>query len=318
MNDVVSLTRRTIAGVPEGVDALVLSDLARNSDKGHLHVVSYDIRLATLKDSLKFFSPDVTVYEFPAWDCVPYDRVSPHADVVARRMDVLLRLVAVGQEAEGGPKLLITTASAMLQRVPPVSAFRGMVREIKPGSKLDVNALAGELTSTGYQRAEQVMEPGEFAIRGGLVDLFPPGHDDPVRIDLFGDEVDSLRLFEAVSQCTTGTLKILRLKPMSEAVLSREAIERFRTGYRQLFGAVSSSDSLYEAISNGQSYPGMEHWLPLFHPGLETLFAYLPGATVSLDHQVGEAVAGRLDLIRDYYESRRMADPASGGAKIGL
>ncbi|MEQ8736346.1 MAG: transcription-repair coupling factor [Rhodospirillaceae bacterium] len=318
MNDVAALTRRVIAGVPEGVDALVLAGLARKSDKGHLHVVSDDIRLATLKDSLQFFAPDVTVYDFPAWDCVPYDRVSPHADVVARRMDVLLRLAAVGQDAEIGPKLLITTASAMLQRVPPVSAFRGMVREIKAGSKLDVNALAGELTSTGYQRAEQVMEPGEFAIRGGLVDLFPPGHDDPVRIDLFGDEVDSLRLFEAVSQRTTGTLKILRLKPMSEAVLSREAIERFRTGYRQLFGAVSSSDSLYEAISNGQSYPGMEHWLPLFHPGLDTLFAYLPGATVSLDHQVGEAVAGRLDLIRDYYESRRMADPASGGTKIGL
>ncbi len=318
MNEVLEIRRQIIAGAPEGVDALVLAERARENEGGHLHIVSDDIRLATLKDSLRFFAPDVTVFEFPAWDCVPYDRISPHADVVAQRMDTLLRLAAVGQDAETGPRIVITTASAILQRVPPLSAFRGMVREIKPGSRLDVDSLAVELSCTGYQRAEQVMEPGEFAIRGGLIDLFPPGHDDPVRIDLFGDEVDTLRSFDPINQRTTAKLKALRLKPMSEAILSKEAIERFRTGYRELFGAISSSDTLYEAVSNGQTYPGMEHWLPLFHPGLDTLFAYVPEASLSLEHQVEEAVAGRLELVRDYYESRRIADPASGGAKLGL
>lgn len=318
MNEMIQSRRQIVAGAPEGVDALVLADKARQAECGHLHIVTDDVRLSSLKDSLRFFAPDVAVLDFPAWDCVPYDRVSPHAEVVARRMDVLLRLAAVGEEAEDGPHIIIATAAAMLQRVPPVSAFRGMVREIKPGTRLDTDALAAELGRTGYHRAEQVMEPGEFAIRGGLIDLFPPGHDDPIRIDLFGDEVDTLRSFDPVDQRTTGKVKALRLKPMSEVVLSKDAIERFRTRYRELFGAVSGTDPLYEAVSNGQTYPGMEHWLPLFHAGLDTLFAYVPKATVSLDHQADEAIQARLDLISDYYESRRIADPSSGGAKLGL
>ena len=318
MNEVVQEKYRTMAGAPEGVDAMVLADQARKSEGGHLHIASDDIRLSSLTECLSFFAPDVAVLPFPAWDCLPYDRVSPHADVVARRMHVLLRLAAVGKEAEAGPRAIITTASSILQRVPPVSAFRGMVREIKPGSRLDTEELAGELTRTGYQRAEQVMEPGEFAIRGGLIDLFPPGHEDPIRLDLFGDEVEALRAFDPISQRTTGPLKRLRLIPMSEAVLSRDAISRFRTGYRDLFGSVSGSDPLYDAVSEGQMYPGMEHWLPLFHPGLDTLLAYVPNASVSLDHQVDVAIKGRLDLIRDYYENRRAADPVSGGKKLGL
>ncbi|MBT5238979.1 MAG: transcription-repair coupling factor [Rhodospirillaceae bacterium] len=318
MSEVTQVRRKIIAGAPEGVDALVLAEKARQNAHGHLHIVSDDMRLSSLMDSLRFFAPDVTVLAFPAWDCVPYDRVSPHADVVARRMDVLLRLAAVGAEAEAGPRLLITTASAILQRVPPLSAFRGMVREIKPGSRLNTDELAMDLGRTGYQRAEQVMEPGEFAIRGGLIDLYPPGHEDPVRIDLFGDEVETLRSFDPVDQRTTGKIASLRLKPMSEVILSKDAIERFRTGYRELFGAVSSADLLYDSVSNGQTFPGFEHWLPLFHAGLDTLFAYLPDSGLSLDHQVEDAIAARLDLVRDYYESRRMADPSSGGAKLGL
>jgi transcription-repair coupling factor (superfamily II helicase) len=318
MTEMIKYRRNIIAGAPEGVDALVLADRARKSEHGHLHIVMDDIRLSSLKDSLQFFAPDLAVLDFPAWDCVPYDRVSPHAEVIARRMDVLLRLAAVGEDAEVSPYIVIATASSVLQRVPHVSAFRGMVREIKPGTRIDTDALALELGCTGYHRAEQVMEPGEFAIRGGLIDLFPPGDCNPIRIDLFGDEVETLRSFDPVDQRTTGKVKVLRLKPMSEIVLSRDGVERFRTRYRELFGAISGLDPLYEAVSNGQAYPGMEHWLPLFHPGLDTLFAYVPNSTVSLDHHAEEAIQARLDLISDYYESRRIADPSSGGAKLGL
>ncbi|MFL2771431.1 MAG: transcription-repair coupling factor [Rhodospirillaceae bacterium] len=309
---------KIIGGALEGVDAMLLAERARASKGRHLHIASDDIRLKTLNECLAFFAPDVSVLTFPAWDCLPYDRVSPHADVVARRMDTLLRLAAVGKEAEVGSTVVLTTVSAILQRVPPISSFRGVVREIKAGSNLQLEGLASELTLSGYQRAGQVMEPGEFAIRGGLFDLFPPGYDDPVRIDLFGDEVETLRVFDPFSQRTTGTLKSLRLKPMSELSLSRDAIERFRTGYRELFGSISGQDPLYEAISEGRKYPGMEHWLPLFHPGLDTLVAYVPEATVTFDHQLDESVKARLELISDYYENRRLADPVSGGSKLGL
>ncbi len=318
MNKIMPVRQAIIAGAPEGYDALVLGDLVKKSSGEHIHIASDEYRLATLTECLEFFAPDVAVLTFPAWDCLPYDRVSPHADVVARRMDALLKLAAVNKAENSGPRILLTTASAILQRVPPASAFRGMVREVRPGSRLEVESFTTDLARNGYQRAEQVMEPGEFAVRGGLVDLYPPGLDDPVRIDLFGEDVEGLRTFDPVSQRTTGQLKSLRLKPMTETILSREAIERFRTGYRELFGAVSSTDLLYEAVSNGQTYPGMEHWLPLFHPGLDTLFAYMPEASVSLDHQIEEPLAARMDLIRDYYENRRSIDPASGGKRLGL
>ena len=318
MDEIAQVEKTVIAGAPEGFDAFVLAGLAQKSKAGHIHIASDEYRLATLRECLAFFTPHLAVLDFPAWDCLPYDRVSPRAEVVARRMDVLLQLSAVGGDSTSGSRLLLTTASSVLQRVAPASAFRGMVREIRPGSRLEMGGFAGELSRNGYQRAEQVMEPGEFAIRGGLVDLYPPGHDNPVRIDLFGDEVDGLRTFDPISQRTTGQLKSLRLKPMSETMLSREAIERFRTGYRELFGAVSGHDPLYEAVSNGQTYPSMEHWLPLFHPSLDSLFAYLPEASVSLDYQIDEPIAARMDLIRDYYENRRAADLASGGKQLGL
>lgn len=319
MNEMAQSQNRIVAGAPEGVDALVLAGEVRKSGGTLLHIASDEVRSVALVESLRFFAPDVSLLVFPAWDCLPYDRVGPHADVVAQRMDVLLRLAAAeGDGAGGGPRILITTASAILQKVPPAAAFRGMAREFKAGSHLETEAFAAELNRTGYQRAEQVMEPGEYAIRGGLVDLYPPGHEDPVRIDLFGDEVEALRTFDPVSQRTTGSLKVLRLKPMSEVVLSREAIERFRTGYRDLFGSVAGHDPLYDAVSNGQSYPGMEHWLPLFHPPLDSLLSYLQDAMVSLDHQIEDPIQARLDLIRDYYENRRSADPASGGRKLGL
>ena len=318
MNEILQAKSKVIAGAPEGYDAQVMADLVRKSAASHIHIASDEYRLSVLSECLEFFAPEVTVLTFPAWDCLPYDRVSPHADVVARRMDVLLKFADVSAPGNSEPRILITTANAILQRVPPLSAFRGMVREVKPGSRLDVEPFAADLSRNGYQRAEQVMEPGEFAIRGGLIDLYPPGQDDPVRIDLFGDDVEGLRTFDPISQRTTGQLKSLRLKPMTETILSREAIERFRSGYRELFGAVSSNDHLYEAVSNGQTYPGMEHWLPLFHSGLDTLFAYLPDASVSLDHNLGEPVSARMDLIRDYYENRRSIDPASGGKRLGL
>ncbi len=318
MNEIIHAKKAVIAGAPEGADAFVLAEKAREADSGHVHIASDDIRLTTLTECLAFFAPDIEIMAFPAWDCLPYDRVSPHADVVAQRMDVLLKLATVGLEQDKNPRLLITTASAVLQRVPPVASFRGMARDISKGSRLDTDAFIDELTRNGYLRAELVMEPGEYAVRGGLIDLYPPGHDDPVRIDLFGDEVEGLRTFDPVSQRTIGSLKSLRLKPMSETILSSEAIERFRSGYRELFGAVSGTDPLYEAVSSGQSYPGMEHWLPLFHPKLETAFSYLPGASVTLDHQLEVAITARIELIRDYYENRRAVDPASCGKKLGL
>ncbi len=268
-----------------------------------LFVARDDVHLAAAAEALGFFAPGVACLEFPAWDCLPYDRVSPNAEIVSRRIDTLTKLL----EAEEGraPRVVLTTVSAMLQRVPPREAFAEATLTLKLGDRMDPEKLIGFLTRHGFLRSETVMEPGEFALRGGILDVFPPGAPGPARLDFFGDELDGIRRFDASSQRSTGKLEEVLLKPVSEVPLNEEAVSRFRTGYRGLFGAVSGEDPLYEAVSAGRRHLGFEHWLPLFHERLETLFDYLPEAVLVLDHQAEEAREARLALIDEYYRARR-------------
>jgi len=308
---------RILAGVPEGFDALVLAERARHAHRdGTLHVARDELRLTFLAEAVAFMAPDVEVITIPAWDSLPYDRVSPNAEVMARRIDALTRLAE--SSASQQPRLIITTANAALQRVPKIETLRGCSWVVTKGSVLPQGKLTEFLTANGYSRAEQVMEPGEYAVRGGLIDLFPPGMAEPVRIDLFGDDVETLRTFDPVSQRTSGTVESAVLKPMSEVVLTPETIARFRNRYRAMFGATKTNDVLYESVSQGRKFLGQENWLPLFHDGLDTIFDYAPTASISFDHDIEEAMAVRLETIRDYYEARRLVDAASGGKTTKL
>ncbi len=303
---------KALSGVPEGYDALVLAERARGAFRDStLHVARDELRLTALAEAVAFFAPDVEVITVPAWDCLPYDRVSPNSEVIARRIDALTRLTT--PPAQGQCRLVITTVSAILQRVPQVETLRNASMELRAKSTLNRKVFDAFLAANGYTRAEQVMEPGEYAVRGGLIDLYPPGAPEPVRIDLFGDDVDTIRTFDPVSQRTTGTRERIALKPMSETVLTPESIARFRTKYREMFGTPSESDPLYESVSQGRKFLGQEHWLPLFHDGLGTILDYVPNANVSLDQDIEEAVGVRFETIRDYYEARRIVDKASGG-----
>jgi transcription-repair coupling factor (superfamily II helicase) len=298
-----------IANAPEGLDALVLKSLAGGAPgRTILHVARDENRMARLHDLLRFFAPQIGLLRFPAWDCQPYDRVGPHRDVVAHRIDTLTRLL---EPAPAAARIVITTVNALLQRVPPRAAFEGKVLSGRTGAPLPVERLTAFMGRNGYFRAETVGEPGEYALRGGIVDVFPPGAAQPLRLDFFGDELESIRTFDALTQRTTGTAESFDLKPVSEAVLDEAGIERFRTGYVALFGAARSEDALYEAVSAGQSHAGMEHWLPLFYESMETLFDYLPDAALTLDHQAGAARDARLELIRDYYGARKSLERAA-------
>ena len=236
--------------------------------------------------------------------------------MVARRIDALAKLTAAPMS--GGCRLVVTTASAALQRLPKPETMAGGGKVLKAGVIAGLDELTAQLAVGGYVRAEQVMEAGEFAVRGGLIDIFPPGLLEPVRIDLFGDEVEKIRAFDPVSQRTTGEVRSVTLRPVSEIVLTPENIARFRSRYRELFGAVGDGDALYESVSQGRRFLGMEHWLPLFHDGLVTVFDYLPTASVSLDHDIEEAVGTRLETIRDYFEARRTVDRSKVASDSGM
>ena len=239
---------------------------------------------------------------FPAWDCLPYDRVSPNADIVSRRIDVLTRLAA-GSEKQ--PFVLLTTVNAVVQRVPPRRLFDGRVLKLGAGGRIPLDRLQGFFRNNGYIRTDTVREPGEYAVRGGIVDLWPSGAATPIRLDFFGDTLESLRGFDPLTQRSTGALDSFMLRPVSEVLLDDAAIQRFRSRYREAFGAVGTDDPLYESVSAGRRQAGMEHWLPFYYETLETLFDYLPGAAVSLDHQAEEARAHRLELDRRFLRRPR-------------
>src|SRR5712691_9007928 len=304
----------TLAGVPDGAEGLVLADLARAvaaRKEASLLVVCRDgPRMAALSRALAFFAPEIEIVEFPAWDCLPYDRVSPHAAAVAERMAALSRLAR--RTTAGNPIVVMTTVNAALQRVPARDLIANQSLAAAPGNVLRMDEVVRWLDLNGFLRASTVREPGDYAVRGGIIDLFAPGMDMPVRLDFFGDTLESIRSFDPETQRTVGQLRALDLVPVAEFQLTRETIARFRAGYLAHFGAARRDDLLYEAVSEGRRHPGMEHWLPLFHERLETLFDYLPGSAVVLEPLVEDAASERLTQIADYYQARRQALDGSG------
>jgi transcription-repair coupling factor (superfamily II helicase) len=304
----------TLSGVADGAEGLVVADLARavmaRPDGPALLVVCRDgPRMATLAGALTFFAPDLDVVEFPAWDCLPYDRVSPHATVVAERMAALARLATKA----GRPPVVVTTVNAVLQRVPPRHLVGTQSFQAAPGNVIDMGVITRWLELNGFMRASTVREPGDYAVRGGILDLFAPGMEMPVRLDFFGDTLESIRTFDPDSQRTIGQLRALKLVPVAEFQLTDETIARFRKNYVAAFGAARPDDALYAAVSEGRRHPGMEHWLPLFHERMDTLFDYLPGAAVVLEPLVEDAGAERLTQIADFYEARRTAPEMDSG-----
>jgi transcription-repair coupling factor (superfamily II helicase) len=290
-----------MAGVPAGYDAFVLAGLVRDAASGVIHIALDDAAMERLAETVAFFAPDLTILRLPGWDCLPYDRVSPTAATIARRLDTLTELA----RGVNPGTLLVTTLAAAVQRIPPRQAFAQSNFLAEAGKRIDLEAFKAFLADNGYHRTETVREAGEYAIRGGIIDLFSSSLEDPVRIDLFGDEVDKIRVFDPLSQRTTGELKRIELKPASEIFLDRASIDRFRAGYRTAFGAVVDDDPLYAAVSEGRRFAGMEHWLPFFHERLETVFDYMPNALVTFDLQAEKAREERLAQIQDFYEARQ-------------
>src|SRR6204780_3895944 len=311
----------TFANVAEGAEGLVISDLARaiaarpKPPAVSLAVVCRDgARMQQLARALEFFAADLPVLLFPAWDCQPYDRVSPHGGVLAQRLTTLARLSRLQGSAK--PLIVLTTVNAIVQRVPARDLIAAQALSVAPGHVVPMNSIVSWLEHNGYNRSSTVREPGEYALRGGILDLFPAGLDQPVRFDFFGDSLESIRTFDAETQRTLLDMRALDLVPISEFQLVTETIRRFRMGYVAAFGAPERDDPLYEAVSEGRRHPGMEHWLPLFQDRMDTLFDYLGDAPVAIEPQSEDAARDRFMQISDYYEARREALNHPGGGAV--
>jgi len=304
-------TPLTLSGVPAGFLPSLLADLARAAPARAVFVAADEAQMRSLASTAPFFAPELDVLQFPAWDCLPYDRASPTLRIMAERIAALHRL----QNKPKGPQLLLTTANAATQRVLTPFRIRQLVATLRPGERIDRDRLAKLLQANGYVRTETVHDAGEYAVRGGIVDLFPSGEDQALRLDFFGDEIETVRTFDPADQRTTGRLDGFTLLPASEALLDDDSVKRFRTRYREKFGATATADPLYQAVSDGRRLAGMEHWLPLFEERLDTLFDHLSTDDVIVrDAGAPAAADARFEAIADYYENRKRAEAAQPGS----
>ncbi len=301
---------RTISNVPDGMQPMVIAQMVQGrlkaapEDRASLVFVARDgRRLQRMVDILTQMLPGHPILTLPAWDCLPYDRVSPNGVTIAARMNTLAALTSGGIRGA----LVLTTVNALIQRLPPQDVVAGMSFSAVSGRMVDSEKLIGWAANNGYLRVPTVRESGEYAVRGGLVDLFPANAEFPLRFDFFGQTLESIRSFDPDSQRSTGTQKRVDLTPMSEVVLTEDTIKRFRQNYTRMFGGNTADDQLYASVSGGARYSGTEHWLPLFYDHMDSLAHYVGDAPFVFDDQAIEAFADRKAQIEDYYEARETA-----------
>ena len=306
----------TLAAVPTGFLPWLSADLARAAFGAgrarRLVIIAADeAAMRALTDTIPSFAPEVEVRGFPAWDCLPYDRASPALRVMAERMATLHAL----QQPLKSPQVLVTTINAATQRVLTPFRIRQFTRRLAEGVAIERDRLADLLQANGYQRSDSVHDAGEYAVRGSIVDVFPAGAGQAIRLDFFGDEIETMRHFDPADQKSTGKAAGFTLMPASEALLDEDSIKRFRATYREKFGANATGDPLYQAISDGRRLAGMEHWLPLFEERLASLFDHLGEHDVILrDAGADGALDSRAEAIEDYFANRTRAmvsDPGS-------
>jgi transcription-repair coupling factor (superfamily II helicase) len=296
----------TLAGVPSGFLPWLAADLARaanGSEGSHRAIViaADEAAMRALAETVPLFAPEVEVLTLPGWDCLPYDRASPALRVMAERLATLNAL----QSKSDKPQLLVATASAATQRLLTPFRIRQLTRRIAEGERIEREALVGQLNALGYQRTDTVAEHGEYAVRGSLIDVFPAGEEQALRLDFFGDEIDSLRRFDPADQRSTDKAKAFTLMPASEALLDEDSIRRFRSRYREKFGATSTQDPLYQALSEGRRMAGMEHWLPLLEDRLATLFDHIGDNDIIVrDTGADQAIDNRREAVEDYHQNR--------------
>ena len=288
--------------VPEGSESLLVNEISKNIDN-NIFIIARDLkRYQQIKDGLDYFvNNDVLFY--PQWDCVPYDRISPNKLITSKRLETL----SILSNGECKNKIILTTIQASCQRTLSINEIKNKFILLKPGEIVDINNLVSFFVNNGYTKTSTVREHGEFSIRGGIIDFFSP-LNNPVRIDLFGNNIESIKSFDLISQRSTELLREVLVYPASEIALNDKTIENFRINFNKKFGSQKEKIKIYESISEGISYPGMEHWLPFFYNKTNTIFDYTDDPIIILDHLYENSLEDFLLTVNDHFQSRKEYD----------
>ncbi len=281
------------------------SALAIANTYGHtsrlMVVLTQDSQAASqLQEALTFFLPNRDeILSFPEWETLPYDQFSPHQDIISERLKTLYRLPNLKQG------ILILPISTVIQKIVPLDYIQQFAFLLSCGDTLEIEPFTQKLEASSYQRVSQVMEHGEFAIRGSIIDLFPMGSKTPFRIDLFDDEIETIRSFNPDTQRSIEQIEEIKLLPAKEFNFTQQGIDLFRQKFKEYFGSDARNSHIYQAVSEKQSVGGLEYYLPLFHSKLTTLFEYLPHNTLFFDFSDAQKnLENSLEQIHQEYQER--------------
>ncbi|SFO91192.1 transcription-repair coupling factor [Pseudomonas borbori] len=289
--------------LPGAALSLAIAEAASAAKRFTLLLTEGSENAERLEQELSFFAPELPVLHFPDWETLPYDLFSPHQDIISQRIAALYRL----PELKHG--VLVVPITTALHRLPPRRFLLGSSLVLDAGQKLDVNDMRTRLEATGYRCVDTVYEHGEFAVRGALIDLFPMGSEQPFRIDLFDDEIETLRTFDPETQRSIDKVDSIKLLPAREFPLEKKAVSDFRGRFRERFDVDFRRCPIYQDLSTGITPAGIEYYLPLFFEETATLFDYLPQDTQVFSLPGVEKAAEHFwNDARNRYEERRV-DP---------
>ena len=289
-----------ISSLPAGLDAQFILKNFKETNKNLLFICRNDRRLEAVKAALLFFDPNLNFMTIPAWDCAPYETISPNPRLVSERLASLVNIV----KKSARKALYLTTLNAAAQYFPPREIIKNCYLDILVGKQIDDQLLIKILLEFGYIKTSVVTEPGEFSVRGGIIDIFTSGPYKAVRLDFFGDTIDKLRTFDVISQLSINNLEKIQLLPISEIVINEETVKNFRGNFRKKFGVFGNQNELYASISEKRRVQGIEQWLPLFYDNLESIFDYLPDANYFLDQDIKNDLLTRWDNINSQFNAR--------------
>lgn len=294
---------KILGNVLQGADALAISEIAEQN-AGLTVVVTPDTRSALRLSRVLAELSCLDVRLFPDWETLPYDTFSPHQEIISSRLSALFYL----QQAKKG--IFLLPIATLMQRLCPPQYLQHNVLLIKKGDRLVIDKMRLQLEMAGYRAVEQVLEHGEYAVRGSLLDLFPMGSAQPFRLDFFDDEIDSIRTFDVDTQRTLDEIQSVNLLPAHEFPTDDKGIEFFRAQFRETFGEIRRDpEHIYQQISKGTLISGIEYWQPLFFAEMATLFDYLPQQTLFIDMEGNQEQGERFyrDAAQRY--EQRKADP---------
>ncbi|MCR5536970.1 MAG: transcription-repair coupling factor [Succinivibrio sp.] len=286
-----STQKKQLGNLPGTALALTIASLAQQRATPLLVLCVDPAMVVSLKQDLFYLCPKIPIYDFPDWETLPYDQLSPHQDIISARLKLLSTVTYLKQG------IILTSTNAIMPRLCPIDYIRAQSFILKKGDQRDIETLSAELVRHGYLKVNQVLEHGEFALRGSLLDLFPMGSDEPYRIDFLDDEVDSISTFEVETQRSLKQLDKIELLPAHEYPLDENSISIFRSNYRDAFPGVNLREHvIYQAISRGAIPAGIEYYLPLFFAGQNSFLDFLPPSTALITVEDVEQAAQNFDL----------------------